>query len=118
MVKCCGPSKHSARDLRETVAFERKTRTSDGAGGFVSGWTAVSGAPTRAKVVAVSGSERFQSDRVEASTRFRIVVRYFSGLLDSDSIVHRGRRYNIRFINNVDFMDDWLELSVDGGVAV
>lgn len=117
MVKCCGPSKHSARELREVVAFQRKTRTSDGAGGFVAGWEAISGAPTRAKVMAVSGSERYHSDRVEASTRFRIVVRYFSGLLDSDSIVHRGRRYNIRFINNVDFQNDWLELSVDGGVA-
>jgi hypothetical protein len=30
----------------------------------------------------------------------------------------RGRAYQVRFINNVDFDDKWLEISAEVGVAV
>lgn len=104
--------------LRTAVAFERKTRTSDGAGGYTEAWAAISATPTRAMVKAVSGGERWASQRVEASATHRVVTRYFSGLLESDSVIIDGRRHNIRFINNVDFADRWLEITTQVGVAV
>lgn len=116
MVTCC-QSLYSARDLREEVEFQRKARVSDGAGGYTESWAAVSGAPTRAKVTALSGRERWASQRVEALSSWRIVVRYFSGLLESDRVSIRGKAYNIRFINNVDLADKWLVIDLDGGVA-
>jgi SPP1 family predicted phage head-tail adaptor len=103
--------------LKEPVEFQRATKVSDGSGGYTETWAAISGAPTRAIVKAVSGSERFASDRIEATTRYRIVVRYFDGLLESDRVEIRSRVYNIRFINNVEFADRWLEIDLDGGVA-
>lgn len=114
MAKCCDVS---AGMLREPVTFERSAKVSDGAGGFTETWGAISGASTRAYVKAMSGSERWASDRTEARSSWRIVVRYFSGLLESDRVVIRGRSYNIRFVNNVELRDRWLEIDLALGVA-
>lgn len=118
MVKCCGSSKYNGRMLREAVTFQRRTRTSDGAGGYTEAFAAISGAPTRAMVKPLSGRERWASDRVEASANYRVVTRYYDGLKESDVIIIRGRTGNIRFIANVDLRDEWLEIDVQLGAAV
>ena len=111
---CC---KYTAGMLRTAVTFQRMTRTDDGAGGFTEAWATISGAQTRAMVRAVSGSERYASQRTEATASHRIVTRYFAGLTEADTVVVGGRRHNIRFINNVDFADRWLEITTQVGVA-
>ena len=118
MVNCCKPPKYTARDLREPVTFERVTETADSYGARVRTWAAISGAPTRAMVRPLSGGERYASARVEATSTHRIVCRYFAGLTEADRVVVRGRAYNIRFIGNVDFADQWLEITAELGVAV
>ena len=115
MVKCC---KLSAGRMKEPVTFERAVKTPSGAGGYTEAWGTLAGAADRAKVKALSGSERFASDRIEATTRWRITVRYFAGLLESDRVIIRSRAHNIRFVNNVELADRWLEIDLDGGVAV
>lgn len=112
---CC---KYSAGMLREPVTFQRKTRTADGAGGFTEAWATISGAPTRCMVKPMSGGERYASQRVEATATHRIVTRYHAGLTETDRAVIRGREYQIRFVNNLDFDDRWLEISAQVGVAV
>jgi len=116
VVGCC--SKYNARMLREPIEFQRMARTGDGAGGFTEGWAAITGAPTRAMVKALSGGERFQSQRTEATASHKIVVRYNAGLTAVDRAVIRGRTANIVFVNNLDFEDKWLEITVNVGVAV
>ena len=113
-MKCCDLN---SGKLKEPVAFQRKTLTSDGAGGMTQTWATVSGAPTRAYVLPISGSERYTSDRVEATVRLRLVVRYTSGILESDRVQIRNRVHNIRFIDNIEFANKWLQIDVDGGVA-
>jgi SPP1 family predicted phage head-tail adaptor len=113
-MKCCDLN---SGKLREPVTFQRKTLTSDGAGGMTQTWATVSAAPTRAYVLPVSGSERYTSDRVEATVRLRLVVRYTSGLLESDRVQIRNKVHNIRFIDNIEFANKWLQIDVDGGVA-
>lgn len=113
-MKCCDLN---SGKLKEPVTFQRKTLTSDGAGGMTQTWTTISAAPTRAYVLPVSGSERYASDRVEATVRLRLVVRYTSGLLESDRVQIRNRIHNIRFIDNIEFANKWLQIDVDGGVA-
>ena len=103
--------------LRTDVVFQRVTKTPDGAGGYTDAWAAISGAPTRAHVEAMSGSERYNSDRVEAGVRYRVAVRYVSGLTVKDAVLIDGKRSNIRFINNVEFKSRWLVIDVDEGVA-
>lgn len=113
---CC--SKYSARDLREAVTFQRKTRTSDGAGGYTSGFATISGAPTRAMVKPLSGRERWASERTEAVANYRVVTRYSDLIKEGDTVLIRGRPANIRFIGNVDMADRWLEIDVQLGAAV
>jgi SPP1 family predicted phage head-tail adaptor len=103
--------------LKEPIAIQRMTRTSDGAGGQTQSWATVSGAPIRAAVLPLSGSERYQFDRLDATASLKVTVRYVAGLLESDRIVIRNRNHNIRYIKNVEFADKWLELIVDAGVA-
>jgi len=114
-MSCCD---YNAGMLRETISIQREARTSDGAGGFTAVWSELSGAPSRASVKALSGGERFASERVEATTKWRVVVRYFDGIRESDRIVIRSKAHNIRFINNVDLADRWLIIDLDGGVAI
>ena len=114
MVKCC---QYNAGQLRTPCQFQRKTRVSDGAGGWSEAWSNISGAATRCSFKALSGGERFQAQRAEAATRNRIVTRYFAGLVESDRVVIAGRRYNIVFINNVELRNRWIVIEIDGGVA-
>jgi len=118
MVNCCATSKYNARQLREAVTFQRVTNTQDDYGARVQTWAAITDAPTRAMVKPMSGGERYASARTEATSTHRIVCRYFADLTEKDRVVIRGRAYNIRFIANVDFDDQWLEISAELGAAV
>lgn len=114
MIKCC--DMHSGK-LKEPVTFQRRTLTSDGAGGQTEAWATVSGAPTRAHVMPIGGSERFIHDRTEATVRLRLLVRYTTTLRESDRVQIRNKVHNIRFLDNVEFANKWLQIDVDGGVA-
>ena len=114
MIKCYP---YNAGMLKETIDIQRATRVSDGAGGYDTTWATLSGSPTRASVKALSGTERYASERVEATTKWRIAMRYFEGLQEQDAIIIRGKTHNIRFINNLDLADRWLVVDLDGGMA-
>jgi len=118
MVNCCTSSKYNARQLKEAVTFERVTNTADSYGARLQTWATITGAPTRAMVKPMSGSERWASERTEATSTHKIVCRYFADLTEKDRVVIRNRAYNIRFIANVDFDDQWLEITAQLGVAV
>jgi SPP1 family predicted phage head-tail adaptor len=113
-MKCCDMN---AGKLREPVTFQRRTLTSDGAGGQTESWAALSGVPTRAHVRPVGGSERYTSDRTEAIVRLRLVTRYTNLLREGDRVTIRDKVHNIRFLDNIEFKDKWLQIDVDGGVA-
>jgi SPP1 family predicted phage head-tail adaptor len=114
-MSCC--SDYNAGMLQTTVSFQRKTQVADGAGGWTETWAAISNTPTRAFVKAMSGNERFLSMRVDAIAKWKVVTRYFAGLVEGDRILIEGRTANIRFINNVEYKNRWLEIEVDFGVA-
>ena len=114
-MKCC--DMHAGL-LREPVTFEALTRTNDGYGGFSEAWATISGAPDRAYVKAMSGRERYESARTEAAANWRIVCRYFSGIDEVDRVVIRSRNYQIRFVNNLELRDQWLEIDLSLGDAV
>ena len=113
-MKCC---EMSSGMLREPVTFERRTLTSDGAGGQTETWSAISGAPTRAHIKPLSGRERFSSDRIEATLRLRVLVRYSTAINEGDRVLIRSQAHQIRFINNLEFADRWLQIDCEGGVA-
>lgn len=113
-LRCC--DMHSGK-LSEPVTFQRRSLTSDGAGGQTETWATISTAPTRAFVTNVGGSERYAHDRTEAITRLRLVTRYSTALREGDRVQIRSKVHNIRFIDNIEFANKWLQIDVDGGVA-
>jgi head-tail adaptor len=115
-MKCCDIT---AGMLTTTVAFERQGAATNVSGDILPGaWAAITGSPTRARVKAASGMERGQVQRTDAVVALKVTVRYVDGLRDSDSVVIRGRRHNITFLDNLEFANKFLVISVDGGVAV
>lgn len=113
-MKCC--DLHAGL-LREPVTFQRATRTSDGAGGQTQVWATVSGSPTRAYVTPVGGREWYAHDRVESLPRLRVVTRYSGSIQEGDRVLIRSKAHDIVRIDNVEFRNKWLEVTVDGGIA-
>ena len=113
-IRCC--DMHAGK-LTETVSFTRRSLTGDGAGGQTESWGSVSNAPTRAFVTNAGGGERYRSDRTEAIVRVRLVTRYTDVLREGDRVQIRDKVHNIRFIDNVEFKNKWLQIDVEGGVA-
>jgi len=111
-MKCCDMT---SGQLRTPVTFERQQETDIGGGATEIAWAELF--TTRCRFKATSGSERMQAERLDATTRNRIVIRYRSDLTESDRAIIRGRAYQIRFINNIELRDKWLEIDLDGGVA-
>lgn len=114
MVKCCDITPGM---MRTPVEFQRKTRVQNASGGFVDAWSPIAGAASRAHVKAVSGAERMQAERLNASTKERLVCRYFPGLSPADRVIIEGRAYQITFVNDVERRKRFYELDLSGGVA-
>ena len=115
MAKCCD---YNTGMLRTPVLFERATRTTDGSGGSTRAWATVAGAPTRAHAKAMSGRERWSSERTEATDAIRVVIRYGATIKESDRVTVDGKKYNINRIVDVEFARKWLEITATGGVAI
>lgn len=111
-MKCCDMT---AGMLRTPVQLQSETRTADGGGGFTRTWTTY--ATPRAHVTQTGGSERFTHERLSATTILRAVIRYRSDVQPQHRAVIRGKTYQIRQVNDVEFRRRWLELALEGGVA-
>lgn len=111
-MKCCNIK---AGMLREPVEFQSQVITS--VGGGASSITYTNRANVRGAFKPMSGSERLYAERLDATTRNRLVIRYRSDLTESDRVIIRGRAYQIRSIINTEFRNKFLEIDLDGGVA-
>lgn len=111
-MKCCDLT---AGKLRHTITIEREQSTPDGAGGSYLTWTTV--ATPRAFIKPMSGGERLQAMRLEATVTHRIFIRYRDDLLTSDRINYNGRLMQIRALINLEERNRWIEIYADEGVA-
>ena len=111
-MKCCNIK---AGMLREPVEFQSQVKTDIGGGATTI--TYVKRVDLRGHFKPMSGSERLYAERLDATTRNRLVIRYRSDLTESDRVIIRGRAYQIRSIINIEFRNKFLEIDLDGGVA-
>ena len=111
-MKCCNVQ---AGMLREPVEFQSQVKTDIGGGATTI--TYVKRVSLRGHFKPMSGNERLYSERIDATTRNRLIIRYRTDLLESDRVIVRSRAYQIRFINNLEFRNKFLEIDLDGGVA-
>lgn len=81
----------------------------------------------------VSGAERVFNERLNAEVTVKATIRYRSDIKESDRVVFgssgggggdevieldpSGKVYQIRHIDNIEFRNRWMVLSLDGGVA-
>jgi SPP1 family predicted phage head-tail adaptor len=101
--------------LREPITLQRQSTASIGGGATTV--TYIDYGTDRAHIKSLSGGERMMAERLDATVRMRMVIRYRSDITESDRIIFRSKAYNIRYIDNVEFRNRWLVLDLDGGVA-
>lgn len=112
-----------AAHLRERVAFDRPTRTPDGYGGQVGGWSvAPESHECRAELIYSRGSETVEAARLAGRSVYKVRIRQCAAAREITSNwrmrdLRRGVRYNVR---EVDAVTDraWVFLVVESGVAV
>lgn len=107
----------SAGKLRTPCQFQVKSKIGDGAGGWRETWVNMPASADRCQFKMLGGGERWQAQRAEATTRNRIVTRYFAGLTEAHRVSVAGRVYNITAIDNLEMRNRWLVIDLDGGVA-
>ena len=113
-MKCCDMT---AGMLREPVTFQELVITDIGGGANERSF--VDRTPgTKGKFEPLSGGERLYAQRLDAETRNRLTIRYRADITESDRVKVRDRYYNIRHLQNVEFLNRWLVIDLDGGVAL
>jgi head-tail adaptor len=113
-MKCCDITPGM---LRTQYQIEALTTTAIG-GGATARTFAIVGSPSRCSFRFLSGRELMYADRLDAQTKAEALIRYRSDLTERHTLVIDGRRYQIRFIDNVEQRNRWLRVHLDGGVAL
>ena len=101
--------------LDQRISLQHRTLTDDGAGGATEAWTEY--AEVWASVRPMTGRERENAMRNEATSNYVVTVRYRSDILERDRIVWRSKELNIRFIKNAGPRPPFLDLEVEMGVS-
>lgn len=106
---------YGAGMLDQQVSLQHRTLTDDGAGGATEAWTEY--AAVWALVRPMSGRERENAMRNEATSNYLVVVRYRSDILERDRITWRGTNLNVRFVKDAGPRPLFLEIEVERGVS-
>lgn len=89
--------------LRSRVTFETATVAPNSVGDPVKSYSTVG--VEWARVESLAGRERFASMVQQGQAEYRVVARYRSDLAvlgHEDRLTHGGKRYDIRWVENVD----------------
>lgn len=106
-------------DLDQRVTFQRRSRVSDGGGGYVETWADYH--TCSAKVSALSGRERDMANQTEAPRNYRLWVRRDSkvaALTEADIVVWRGKTMQVRFIADQGPRHLYMQIDCEAGVSV
>lgn len=102
--------------LREPVTIQEPgLGARDDVGGFAEAWDLVAAVP--AYLRALSGSEQFYAQRLQATASVRVTIRYREDLTEAMRILIRNEPYQIRYIENVEFRNRWTTILCERGVA-
>lgn len=103
--------------LWQSVTFQNPAGGRDSTGGILRSWSAVANGTVTAGLVAMSGAERWASDRVEATSKWRLVCKPVVGVTEASRVVIDSIAYNINFVNDVEQRGVWHVMDLSGGVA-
>lgn len=102
-------------ELDQRVAFQSRTAVRDGAGGVTDTWSTY--ATVWAMVRPMSGRERQNAQRPEATSDYLVVIRLRDDVFEGHRIVWRGRHLNIRFVKERGPRHNFLEIEAEKGVT-
>ncbi len=95
-------------EMKQRIELLVEEDVSDGQGGYYS--NLVSKGSTWAKVTNIHGGEYFFAAAVHLEKDVSFVIRYRSDITETWFIKFRGQKYNIQFIDNVKYGDQYLEI--------
>jgi SPP1 family predicted phage head-tail adaptor len=105
--------------LDQRITFQQESRNDDGGGGVDVAWVNVAVNPTVwAKVKAKTGRESMGADRIEAESGYDFTVRNRSDIDETNIIIWKNRRFNIRFVKIDSERPLYLVIEADKGVAL
>lgn len=109
-------STYRAGQLSKRIVFQRQTLTPNGSGGNTSTWVDIR--PCWAYRRQLSAKESVQADQLKASSTWVFVVRnHPQKIAETDSLIYRQERYNIRGISPQDADCPFVEITAELGVA-
>jgi SPP1 family predicted phage head-tail adaptor len=102
-------------ELNERITLQSKVYIPDGLGGGSLSLEPV--ATVWAAVRPASGGETENSERVEATTKYKFILRYRTDLTAAQVVLWRGIDYNVRAILDRGPSALYLEIEAERGVA-
>lgn len=108
-----GNQRLRAGQLNKRVTLEALTRTSDGGGGYTEAWGELGG-PGRgkvwARVNALSGSEGYRAQQVQASLSHEVEIRYRPDVTARARVSYGGRYLYVTAVLNPEERNERLRL--------
>lgn len=104
--------------LDQRITFERLAETSDGGGGVVRAWAALSVRPTVwAAVRPRVAREGVETNRMTSAYLAEFTIRNRTDLNETDRIIWKGEAWNIRGILRQGERQMYLQIEAERGVA-
>lgn len=85
--------------LKHKITIEKKTKVSDGAGGWTETWMPFV-SNVSASIDPISGKEFFEAQQTQSSVSHKIRIRYKPGVLPSMRVNFKGRIFAIESVIN------------------
>lgn len=111
-MKCCDIT---AGKLKNRITLQELVIVEDGSGGQTRTWKTIQS--VWAALRQTGGGESYQNDRLTATANFKATIRYRADISPVNRIVFRGLAYQIRSVDNLEFANKWLDLTLESGVA-
>lgn len=101
--------------LRHRVTVQNPARTADGGGGYTESWSNASPATVWAKIDPATPSliERVAGNTIEAPITHIVTMRAHSAVTTKTRLVFGSRNLQVRGLQRVDEVSEWLVLSCE-----
>jgi len=104
----------SVGELKHRITFRRTIESRGADGSVIESQVTLTSA--WARMIPLSGSEKFAAQGVSASTVYEIWVRWFSGLTPQDDFILGDREFDIQGLRNYDENNRWWVITATEGV--
>lgn len=101
-------------DLQHPVSVEEEVGTPNQTGGFTRTWVPYT--TIFCKVTQKGGGEPQQQDRLTNTKPTEFITRWRADIIETMRLVFRGKQYNIRSLDNLEFRNEWLIIKAEAGI--